>query len=250
MTVTGVALETRGYTVLEDLAGERDLARLRDVVASLEAEAARMTRSTGDFVLEAEGVGGWVAWQQGRAAAAGTLRSVGRVHAHRPELVGIAEDMGLPGRAAGEHLDLINAFLWAKPARLGSEKPWHQDMAFAPEGFGARHRNVVTVWVAIDPATAGNGCLEFYPGSHLGGVLPHAGDEERPGGGHRGVRPVEPHVAPAALPATPPVRVPLAPGSAVAFDGLILHRSAPNTAESPRRAISFVYGVPRGPGAV
>ncbi|MCO5971407.1 phytanoyl-CoA dioxygenase family protein [Actinoallomurus soli] len=243
-------LRTEGYVVLNGLADAAGLGRLRAVVAGLEAAAAEMTRSTDDFVLEAEGVGGWVAWQQGTAAVPGTLRSVSRVHVHRPELVRIAADLGLPGKhvepAVGTPVELINTFLWAKPARVGSEKPWHQDMAFAPDGFTDRHGNVVTVWVAIDPATRENGCLEFYPGSHRGGLLPHVGDEERTGDGPRLERPVEPHIDAAALPAdSTPVRVPLAPGSAVMFDGRIVHRSAPNSAGTPRRAISFVYALPR-----
>ncbi|MEW2353464.1 phytanoyl-CoA dioxygenase family protein [Spirillospora sp. NPDC029432] len=243
-------LRTAGYAVLDGLAGAAELDRLKAVVARLESAAAAMTRSSDDFVLEAEGVGGWVAWQQGATAVRGALRSVSRVHVHRPELVRIAADMGLPGEhvepVAGTPVELINTFLWAKPARLGSEKPWHQDMAFAPEGFTDRHANVVTVWVAIDPATRENGCLEFYPGSHLGGLLPHVGDEERTGGRPRLERPVEPHIDRAALPArSAPARVPLDPGSAVMFDGRIVHRSAPNRAREPRRAISFVYALPR-----
>jgi len=242
-------LRTRGYTVVRNLVGVDGLGVLRDAVAQLEAKSARMTRSTDDFILEAPGVGGWVAWQQGSAPAHGTLRSVSRAHQFCPELADLAATLATRqlGPATGAQLDLINTFLWAKPAVLGSEKPWHQDMAFAPEGFTQRYRNVVTAWVAVDPATPENGCLQFVPGSHLTGILPHIGDDERTGGQPRKERAVEPHVDPDVLTAYPePAAVPLDPGSAVVFDGMIVHRSAANESCAPRRAVSFVYAIPRG----
>jgi len=85
-------------------------------------------------------------------------------------------------------------------------------MAFAPEGFTERYRNVVTAWVAVDPATPENGCLQFVPGSHRAGILPHIGDQEHADGQPRREQAVEPHVDPQVLAAHPaPVEVPLDP---------------------------------------
>ncbi len=241
---------TTGFTVLPGLAVGQ-LPRLREAARTLREQAARLTASQGDFVLEAEGTGGWVAWQQGDRPVPGLLRSVNQAHRHAPDLASLHHDLDLPRGVVSELVGtpgtLVNSFLWAKPPRLGSEKPWHQDMAFAPAGFDSRAHHVVTVWVAVEEATEANGCLQFISGSHRHGLFAHTGDDEREPGRPPLADAVEPHVDPAVvLPDAAPVSVPLSPGSAVAFDGMMLHRSAPNTtADAPRTAISFVYRVPR-----
>ncbi|MEU6406763.1 phytanoyl-CoA dioxygenase family protein [Streptomyces sp. NPDC046985] len=255
-------LRENGFARLPGLAAGDALARLRRAAARIEELAADRVVSGGEFVLEAPGVGGWAAWQQGAGALKGVLRSADRVHERVPEFDAVQRALGLAqgpvARCAGGPGELVNAFLWAKPPVVGSAKPWHQDLAFAPPGFDAEEHGIVTVWIALEPATARNGCLEFLPGSHLHGLFPHRGDRERLPGEAPRLRAVEPHIADADLPrAAAPVAVPLEPGSAVVFDGLTVHRSAPNTtAAEPRTAVSFVYEVPRpswarrGPAAV
>lgn len=46
---------------------------------------------------------------------------------------------------------------------------WHQDATY----FGLLPYVHVTAWLALTDATAENGCMEFLPGSHGGGQLPH-----------------------------------------------------------------------------
>jgi hypothetical protein len=244
-------LRENGFVRLTGVAAGGALARLRSAVARLEELARDRTVSSGDFVLEAPGIGGWAAWQQGAQALPGVLRSADRIHEHVPEFDAVQRLLDLAGGpvagAAGSPGTLVNAFLWAKPPVVGSGKPWHQDMAFAPPSFGPEEHGIVTIWVALEAATLRNGCLEFIPGSHLLGLFPHTGDRERLPGEAPLTAAVEPHVADEHLPRTAePVAVPLEPGSAVMFDGMVLHRSAPNTtADEPRTAVSFVYRVPR-----
>ncbi|MFI5661853.1 phytanoyl-CoA dioxygenase family protein [Streptomyces sp. NPDC051684] len=245
-------LERVGFARLPGLADAEVLAGLRRAVRRLEELAAGRTASDEDFVLEAAGIGGWAAWQQEEAPLTGVLRSANRIHRHVPEFEELQGSLGLAhgpvAAAAGAAGTFLNSLLWAKPPVVGSAKPWHQDMAFAPPGFAAARHGIVTVWIALEAATTRNGCLEFLPCSHLAGLLPHAGDRER-GPGQAPLRDaVEPHVADADLPRShAPVAVPLEAGSAVLFDGHVLHRSAPNTtAAEPRTAVSFVYRVPLG----
>ncbi|MGW2706612.1 phytanoyl-CoA dioxygenase family protein [Streptomyces sp. NPDC001340] len=244
-------IRENGFTRLSGLATGDALARLRRAVGRIEELAADRTASSGEFVLEAPGVGGWAAWQQGTGALKGVLRSADRIHEHVPEFDAVQRSLGLAdgpvARGVGAPGELVNAFLWAKPPVVGSAKPWHQDIAFAPPGFGAEEHGIVTIWIALEPATTRNGCLEFIPGSHVLGLFPHSGDRERLPGEAPLQKAVEPHIADAHLPRTAePVAVPLEPGSAVMFDGLVVHRSAPNTtATEPRTAVSFVYKVPR-----
>ncbi|MEV6835732.1 phytanoyl-CoA dioxygenase family protein [Streptomyces sp. NPDC051133] len=244
-------LREDGFVRLPAVADDDALARLRSAVGRLEDLASGRTVSSGDFVLEAAGIGGWAAWQQDQEALTGVLRMAGSIHRHVPEFDAVQESLGLAGgpvaRVAGTAGTLVNSFLWAKPAVVGSAKPWHQDMAFAPPGFDPEEHAILTVWIALEPATERNGCLEFLPGSHLHGLFPHSGDKEREPGQPALTDAVEPHVADALLPrGRDAVAVPLAPGSAVMFDGMVLHRSAPNTTPNePRTAVSFVYKVPR-----
>ncbi|MET9410890.1 phytanoyl-CoA dioxygenase family protein [Streptomyces sp. NPDC002935] len=244
-------IRENGFVRLPGLAAGDALIRLRRAVGALEDLTRDRAVSGGDFVLEAPGIGGWAAWQQGAGALRGVLRSADRIHVHVPEFAAVQHALDLAGgpvaRAAGAPGTLVNSFLWAKPPVVGSAKPWHQDMAFAPPGFDPREHGIVTVWVALEPATVRNGCLEFLPGSHLLGLLPHSGDSERLPGQAPLERATEPHVADEHLPDTDKaVVMELEPGSAVLFDGLVLHRSAPNTtAAQPRTAVSFVYRVPR-----
>jgi ectoine hydroxylase-related dioxygenase (phytanoyl-CoA dioxygenase family) len=233
-----------GFRIVHDIVDGTGRQILREATGRLEQMAADRHETGDGFVLEAADVGGWAAWQRGVAPTAGVLRSVDGAHRHCPELLDVAEAVAKT-QIGGSH-DVINTFLWAKPAKVGSEKPWHQDMAFAPAGFHDRYRNVVTAWIAVDEATAENGCLQFVPGSHRVGVLPHIGDAEVADGAPRHTAAVEPHVDPAVLATlAAPVHAPLASGSGAVFDGYLVHRSAPNTSVAPRRAISFVYALPR-----
>jgi ectoine hydroxylase-related dioxygenase (phytanoyl-CoA dioxygenase family) len=62
----------------------------------------------------------------------------------------------------GPDIALWNSSFFAKPAGGGHATPWHQDGEYWP----IRPLATCTVWIALDPATPENGCLEVIPGSH------------------------------------------------------------------------------------
>ncbi|MBI2193518.1 MAG: phytanoyl-CoA dioxygenase family protein [Planctomycetes bacterium] len=69
----------------------------------------------------------------------------------------------------GPDVELHHTTLHAKPPAVGSPFPMHQDHAFyAHEG----HAYVDTL-LHIDPAPVESGCIQFLPGSHKAGALPH-----------------------------------------------------------------------------
>lgn len=231
-------VEERGFVVLENLLDAATLERARGAITELEDRAATLERSQGGFVLEAPG-GGWGAQDGSRPGYAGVLRSVDHAHEHAAYLRRLPTDIGLEETVrslTGQHGDLVNVMYWAKPGWVGSEKPWHQDMAFAPEGFEREYTNSFTVWIAMDRAQRVNGCLEFVAGSHVDGVRPHLGAQE-PSQGE------EAHLDFAQFTDPEVVAAELEPGSAVAFGGYVAHRSAPNTSDLPRRAFSYVYAL-------
>jgi ectoine hydroxylase-related dioxygenase (phytanoyl-CoA dioxygenase family) len=65
-------------------------------------------------------------------------------------------------QALGPDLILWITRILCKPAGIGREVPWHQD----GEYWLMRPLATCSVWVAIDPVTAQNGCMRFIPGSH------------------------------------------------------------------------------------
>ena len=62
----------------------------------------------------------------------------------------------------GPDFALWNSSFFAKPARVGSKTPWHQDGEYWP----IRPLATCSVWIAVDAATPENGCLRVIPGSH------------------------------------------------------------------------------------
>lgn len=58
--------------------------------------------------------------------------------------------------------------LFCKPARHGGVVAWHQDYSYWTRTTPLQH---LTCWVALDDATAENGCLQYIPGSHKWDLL-------------------------------------------------------------------------------
>jgi phytanoyl-CoA hydroxylase len=120
---------------------------------------------------------------------------------------------------------MIQDMALLKPPFHGSEKPWHQDTAYfdwTPLG------GIVGVWIALDEATVENGCMQVIPGTHLLGPTPHY---------HlRDCQIVDERVKVESA-----VVVPLKPGGALFFSGLIHHGTPPNVSGDRRRALQFHY---------
>ena len=62
----------------------------------------------------------------------------------------------------GPNIALWNSSFFAKPARVGTKTPWHQDGEYWP----IEPLATCTVWIAIDASTKENGCLRVIPGTH------------------------------------------------------------------------------------
>ena len=55
-----------------------------------------------------------------------------------------------------------------KDARIGGAWAWHQDYGYWYQN-GVLYPNLVSVFIAVDPSTRENGCLQVIKGSHLSG---------------------------------------------------------------------------------
>ncbi len=59
--------------------------------------------------------------------------------------------------------------LFAKPPKKGLASPFHQDNFY----FCLDNAKAVTVWIALEEASKKNGGVEYFLGSHKGGLLNH-----------------------------------------------------------------------------
>jgi phytanoyl-CoA hydroxylase len=145
-----------------------------------------------------------------------------------PRLREICDHAGILGiveRLVGEKVRMIQEMALVKPANVGSEKPWHQDLAYFdwhPAG------GVIGVWIALDPATVENGCMFVLPGSQNAGPVAHI------------------HLRDCQIPdervaVENSVAVPLQPGGLLFFHSLIHHGTPPNESPSGRRALQCHY---------
>jgi len=128
----------------------------------------------------------------------------------------------------GPNVKLMQSMLFIKSSGRPGQS-WHQDEAHIP----TRDRSLTAVWIALEDATVDNGCLWVVPGSHAPGVLHPTRPQDHPdydctdeafGFDESSARPVE-----------------LRAGSALVFDGYLLHRSLPNTSGGMRRALVNHY---------
>ncbi|MEO7852072.1 MAG: phytanoyl-CoA dioxygenase family protein [Rubrivivax sp.] len=88
------------------------------------------------------------------------------------EFMALARDeqiLDLVESVLGPDIVLWGCHVFCKPAGDGHETPWHQDGHYWP----IRPLANCTVWVALDPSTADNGCLRVIPASHAA-KLTHA----------------------------------------------------------------------------
>lgn len=124
----------------------------------------------------------------------------------------------------GPEVAIYRSMVMNKPAGQGTVLPWHQD-----GGRNWRLRGghpLVTIWLAIDPATRANGCVQVVPGSHHLGLLSEYGHTIT-------AEQVAEHCPPERI-----EHLELAPGEAVLLHNWVLHASGTNTSGQSRRAFS------------
>ncbi len=119
--------------------------------------------------------------------------------------------------------------LFAKPAKVGSAVPYHQDNGY----FNLTPPDALTCWLAIDDSTLENGCVHYATGTHRDGVLPHKATMV-PGNSWGLVTMPDP----GSIPEVPGI---LSRGDAMIHHCCLLHRSEPNRSERPRRGLLMVF---------
>ena len=127
----------------------------------------------------------------------------------------------------GKHapISCFRAMFMNKPANKGTFLPWHQDR------WTSLDRDpLVTLWLALDPATVENGCVQIIPGTHQTLLNP-----SHPSGF------LTQEQAAAHCPESKRVFLELEAGEAALLHNWTLHGSDVNRSSQSRRAFSVCY---------
>lgn len=123
------------------------------------------------------------------------------------------------------------------PDHAASLVLWHQDGGYtainSPEAQGQQvgQLRMINVWSPLVPARRQNGCMQFVPGTHKLGVVPHETREFYLEIADEYLKPREASA----------IDVELDPGDIVLFHNLLFHRGLPNLSQSVRWSFDWRY---------
>ena len=120
-----------------------------------------------------------------------------------------------------------------KPARIGSETPWHQDEAYWDEAV--LHESV-SIWIPLQEATLENGCMWFLPGSHRFPVKPHHSLNNDPR--------IHALQIDEEIDKSQAVACPIPAGGCTIHHCRTYHYTGPNRSDGDRRALILGGGIP------
>jgi hypothetical protein len=120
-----------------------------------------------------------------------------------------------------------------KPVHKGGPTPWHQDEAFREPGF---EYDELSIWIAMTDSTIENGAMQYIPGSHLKGILPH-----RLNGGAAEANTIECYEG--FDPKSAAIR-PIPAGAMIIHHCRTVHGAAGNKTNTPRLAYILQYATP------
>ena len=119
-----------------------------------------------------------------------------------------------------------------KEPYTGGAWAWHQDYGYWYQN-GCLFPDLASVFIAVDPNTRENGCLQVLKGSQLMGRIEHGRYGEQTG--------ADPERSDAAMKVCELVYVELEPGDALFFHSNLLHRSDQNKSPHPRWSMLCCY---------
>jgi len=125
-----------------------------------------------------------------------------------------------------------------KEPLVGGAWEWHQDYGYWYSN-GCLFPYLASCLIAIDHATAENGCLQVIKGSHSMGRIDHGKAGEQTGADIERVNEALKHLE--------MVPCEMQPGTALFFHCNLLHRSDPNRSPNPRWSLICCYNAARNP---
>ena len=201
----------QGYFITDPVLEHGLLDQIGADFERLRAEQDSELRSTGERVGISHEGRNFIAGIHARSAAGARL-------ALSRELAELA------GSLLGPHVRLYWNQAVTKAPRTGGSFSWHQDSGYVP----IEPLEYLTLWIPLEDANVANGTIFLIPGSHRWGLQEHLIDRES--GDKVGYRGDEEGIA-----------CEMPKGAFAVFSSLCLHRSGPNTTDSPRRAYVVQY---------
>ena len=135
----------------------------------------------------------------------------------------------------GPDIMVWSSHLYPKEPGDGKFLSWHQDSAH----WGLETDKILTVWIALTPATSQNGCMRMLPGSQRTGTVAHRDTWEPKNILTRGQTITE------EIDEARAVWIELAPGKASIHHLYMWHSSPPNTTDGRRVAVALRYITPK-----
>jgi ectoine hydroxylase-related dioxygenase (phytanoyl-CoA dioxygenase family) len=123
-----------------------------------------------------------------------------------------------------------------KDPKVGGAWTWHQDYGYWYQN-GVLFPLLCSAFIAIDPASRENGCLQVIKGSHRLGRIDHILTGDQAGADKDRVNEI--------LKRLELVHVEMSPGDTLFFDCNLLHRSDQNRSEKPRWSMICCYNAAR-----
>jgi hypothetical protein len=123
-----------------------------------------------------------------------------------------------------------------KDARVGGAWAWHQDYGYWYQN-GVLFPLLASAFIAVDPATRENGCLQVLKGSHDLGRIDHVLTGDQAGADRERVEEAARRLE--------LVYVEMAPGDTLFFHCNLLHRSDQNRSDHPRWSMICCYNAAR-----
>jgi ectoine hydroxylase-related dioxygenase (phytanoyl-CoA dioxygenase family) len=135
-------------------------------------------------------------------------------------------------RLLGDEVYHYHSKLSAKQPRVGGAWEWHQDYGYWYQN-GCLFPDMLSVFIAVDPCTKENGCMQVLRGSHLMGRIEHAFAGEQTGADLERVEEAKKRLE--------LVFCEMEPGTALFFHSNLLHTSEANLSDQPRWALICCY---------
>lgn len=143
----------------------------------------------------------------------------------------IPEILEMVAQVLGEDVALWNCSFFAKPARVGTRTPWHQDGEYWP----IEPLATCTVWIAVDASTRENGCLRVIRGSHRDKRLARHVENDADG------LALNLELDQSEFDESAAEDIVLEPGQVSLHDVYLYHGSEANRSDKPRRGMTLRY---------
>ncbi|MBR0663202.1 phytanoyl-CoA dioxygenase family protein [Roseomonas hellenica] len=213
------AYKRDGVIVVPEVLGSETLSQMRQVVAELVAASSATTTHTDVYDLE-----------PGHTPENPRVRRIKtphRVHRLFDDIVRSEAVLSILRRLIGPDLRLHGSKLNMKSAHYGSPVEWHQDWAFYPH----TNDDVLAIGVLLDDTDLSNGPMLVTPGTHVGPLWSHHGEDGRFAGL------IDPDLIRAEIDRAVPC---MGPAGSMSFHHVrALHGSALNTSDRPRNLLLY-----------